>query len=827
MLHDTTIITNLLQQVLNNAPYAMVALQALRNIDGKITEFKFLLSNKKVTQSIGHDHLEGKQFSKEFPSANISGLFDICVRVTETGEPWEGELKFDEPQPENWAYVSVSKLEDGCLVSYLDITERKEAEGEILRWKEAEASKSEDKYRMLFDSIDEGFCIIQLLFDKNNNPIDYKFLEANKAFEKQTGFVNAVGRNMKELVPMHDQHWFEIYGRIALTGKAERFQNPANAMGRYYDVYAFRVDEPEERHVAVLFNDITERKKAEERKAFVLRILDSIRPLSNPLEIQDAVTRETMNYFRADRCYYCELSDKDAIIQRDAFRDGLSSIAGTYSLSSYSIFNKVLETGSPFIIHDVRTSKIVDNGLKQVCVDLDLISFVNVPVVKEGKVVGILSLVQNEPRNWASDEVELVVETAERTWAATARAQAEKQLKELNESLEKLVDERTAELVTNQQMMESQSNYIKRITDTVPDMISVIDLKTRKAEFINQATFRTQGYDPESMMTKKYEELRQLVHPDDHNLLNEYYAGFQDMSDEDVVTAEYRAKAPENKDWSWYRVRGRVFLRDEAGNPTHNLNVIQNITFQKIADEKIQELNKKLVSTNRELAYLNSELKTFNTIAATDYSDALKQVYLNLELLITHEAIKLSDSGKAHLRRAQSTVQKLKLLTADLTSYTQLKDPHSTLEEIDLKKLLESIIGDIRTRRQDLDIIFECDDLPKISGYPSLITLVFHHLLDNAVKFRKDNSVDIHISCSCSVDGYHVISISDKGIGFTADMPFEEMFTIFKRHHDKSKYKGSGIGLAICKKVMELHGGYITATGNPGEGATFNCYFPE
>ena len=120
--------------------------------------------------------------------------------------------------------------------------------------------------------------------------------------------------------------------------------------------------------------------------------------------------------------------------------------------------------------------------MKEICVKLNLVSFINVPVIKEGKAVGILSLAQSEPRNWANSEVELVVETAERTWAAIARAKAEKQLKELNESLEKQVEERTAELIKNQAARESQSNYIKRITETVPDMISVIDLETRKVE---------------------------------------------------------------------------------------------------------------------------------------------------------------------------------------------------------------------------------------------------------------------------------------------------------------------------------------------------------
>jgi PAS domain S-box-containing protein len=124
--------------------------------------------------------------------------------------------------------------------------------------------ESEKKYRTLFDSIDEGFCAIEVLFDGNDNPIDYRFLEVNPSFEKQTGIQNAQGRRMREIAPQHEEHWFEIYGRIALTGEPVRFENQAAQLHRWYDAYAFRVGEPGDRKVAILFKDITERKQAEE-----------------------------------------------------------------------------------------------------------------------------------------------------------------------------------------------------------------------------------------------------------------------------------------------------------------------------------------------------------------------------------------------------------------------------------------------------------------------------------------------------------------------------------------------------------------------------------
>lgn len=156
--------------------------------------------------------------------------------------------------------ISLNPLEtdEGSLVvaAIRDVTERKRAEGEL--------RQSEEKYRTLFDSIDVGVCTIEVLFDGNDKPVDYRFLEVNPSFEKQTGIQNARGRRMREIAPLHEAHWFEIYGKIALTGEPARFENQAAQLHRWYDVYAFRVGKPQQRQVAIHFKDITERKRAEE-----------------------------------------------------------------------------------------------------------------------------------------------------------------------------------------------------------------------------------------------------------------------------------------------------------------------------------------------------------------------------------------------------------------------------------------------------------------------------------------------------------------------------------------------------------------------------------
>ncbi len=259
-------------QTANRAFYAMfqvsrdeahgVPLDALPNHAWKALRLwpllKETLSDNKEFQTLEVEHT--------FPAIGRRTLLIDARRLTRQGSP--GDL---------------------ILLAFRDISERKQAE-EALR-------DSEERYRMLFTSMDEGFCIIEVLFDDNQNPIDYRFLEVNDAFEKQTGIKDAKGRLMRQIAPGHEQHWFDIYGKIALTGEPVRFENPAKELHRWYDVYAFRIGLPEDRQVAILFNDITERRRierelreADRRKDEFLAMLahelrNPLAPLRNMLEI--------------------------------------------------------------------------------------------------------------------------------------------------------------------------------------------------------------------------------------------------------------------------------------------------------------------------------------------------------------------------------------------------------------------------------------------------------------------------------------------------------------------------------------------------------------
>jgi PAS domain S-box-containing protein len=145
----------------------------------------------------------------------------------------------------------------GMVAIVLDTTEGRLAE-EKLR-------ASEERYRTLFESMDQGFAILEMIFDHDGRPVDYRFLEMNAMFERHTSFADATGKTARELVPELDRFWFDTYGRVALTGEAIRFENEAPAMGRWFDVYATPIGGAGSGRVALLFSDITARKRSEEQ----------------------------------------------------------------------------------------------------------------------------------------------------------------------------------------------------------------------------------------------------------------------------------------------------------------------------------------------------------------------------------------------------------------------------------------------------------------------------------------------------------------------------------------------------------------------------------
>jgi PAS domain S-box-containing protein len=246
-------------------PYRLLVAQVNQAAACLMPEGLIVSCNRRFADLLGHtaSSLRGRQLSDFVASGNHAALESLLREGCST-ETEEALTLVRSDGTLSKLYLGVRPIREGafglCLMM-TDLTEQRHYE-ELQKTQEA-LRASEERYRSLFESIDEGFCVVEMSFDGAGNPVDYRFLETNPSFEQQTGLRNVVGRSMRDLTPDHEDHWFQTYGRVALTGEPIRFQNCASALQRWFDVYAFRVGDPHERKVAILFNDITKRQQTE------------------------------------------------------------------------------------------------------------------------------------------------------------------------------------------------------------------------------------------------------------------------------------------------------------------------------------------------------------------------------------------------------------------------------------------------------------------------------------------------------------------------------------------------------------------------------------
>lgn len=234
-----------------------------------------------------------------------------------------------------------------------------------------------------------------------------------------------------------------------------------------------------------------------------------------------------------------------------------------------------------------------------------------------------------------------------------------------------------------------------------------------------------------------------------------------------------------------------------------------------ILEDMIENQTRKLHLKQAE----NEELEMFSYVASHDLQEPLRTLSVYVDMLARQYEGKLDVKAEKYLEFISQASCRMSKLIKDLLDYSRL-GVEKTLERIDCNVMLELIIQDLGALINENSATIEYNDLPVIFGYSTEIKLLFQNLISNAIKFRNDDAKPLVAIYSESQNGHWKFSIEDNGIGIEKKY-LEKIFQIFQRL-DNKKYKGTGIGLTHCKKIVELHGGIIWVDSTPGKGSTFN-----
>jgi PAS domain S-box-containing protein len=327
------------------------------------------------------------------------------------------------------------------------------------------------------------------------------------------------------------------------------------------------------------------------------------------------------------------------------------------------------------------------------------------------------------------------------------------------------------------------------------------------------------------------------IHPDDQAVREKAHSNSQVTG---VVDYEARV-IKDDKSIAWVRIKGKI-INNQAGEPDKLLGVIQDISEQKQAaeklSEKIEESTKELQESNDRLEKSNAELEQFAYVTSHDLQEPLRKIqFFTNAALQQHE---MPPSLHRYVEKANESAKRMTDLIRGLLEYSRLSQQHSHFQRVDLNQVVSNVLTDFELMVSQKHAHIETDKLPEITAIPLQMNQLFFNVIGNALKFtKKDIPPHIRITCAVASEAtvrsfteldlqkkYFRIQVIDNGIGFS-DEYANKIFTIFQRLNERSMYAGYGIGLAVCKKVVENHHGIIFAEGRLKEGAIFTFILPS
>lgn len=375
------------------------------------------------------------------------------------------------------------------------------------------------------------------------------------------------------------------------------------------------------------------------------------------------------------------------------------------------------------------------------------------------------------------------------------------------------------------QILSQQAEFLDTILDSSVDLIAVFDTERRFKTF-NKKCEDTYGLKREQVIGRVFRDVfPPSIASESDQELDRALAG------EFLYTPNYKS------------FTGKIFERfliplKEGARVYGVLLIAHDITEVVRASIQLKAANDILAAKNTELERSNQELASFSYVASHDLQEPLRKIQTFASRILLKGADDFSEDIKDYFSRMQNAAGRMQTLIEDLLAYSRINTSERQFVECDLSEILSEVIAEFSDNIEEMGGRIDCEQLPVLRIVPFQIKQLFNNIISNAIKFaRPDVALLISVTYSkvraAGIDSnayksagtYHCISVADNGIGFEQKYA-QRIFQIFQRLHGKSEYSGTGIGLAICQRIMQNHEGFINAESVPGEGSVFRIYIP-
>jgi PAS domain S-box-containing protein len=382
--------------------------------------------------------------------------------------------------------------------------------------------------------------------------------------------------------------------------------------------------------------------------------------------------------------------------------------------------------------------------------------------------------------------------------------------------------------VVAEETVAEQQRFISHIAEASPTILYLFDLEQKKFLYLNKEVTEVLGYSPEDILSLG-DKVYMYLHPEDTVKSADTYVKYKHEGAATMHQFEGRIKS-KSGDWKWLLTREVVFKRNEQGKAIQVLGSALDITDRK-------EMEGSLSKKNIELEQSNANLEEFAYVASHDLQEPLRKISIFGDRLILNHSENLNEDGTLFLQKIVDSSKRMQAMINDLLSVSLISG-NKSFEQYSLKTVLNDVLQTLEFKIEAKHAAIEVDDLPVAHIIPSQMRQLFQNLISNSLKFistDKNPSIQIVQSPVKHTDllkyslptnkQYVKIEVKDNGIGFDNDYA-SKIFTIFQRLHGKAEYEGTGIGLAICKKIVENHEGVIYAEGKLGAGSVFTIIIP-